>query len=141
MLTNSIFHRYLHTKLQGLLTMHPAAENKFGMDACSLLCLHSNPPVLVVVLSQVSYVVEKFGDNFFYHFFGSYRYFHTRLQGPLTMHPAAEDNYGMDACSLLCLHSNPPVLVVATSSSVLHHCVVLMSQDAVDVDVSGSMGQ
>ena len=54
------------------------------------------------------------------------------------MHPAAEDNYGMDACSLLCLHSNPPVLVVATSSSVLHHCVVLMSQDGADVDVSCS---
>ena len=64
------------------------------------------------------------------------RYFHTKLQGPLTMHPPAEDNYGMDACSLLCLHSNPPVLVVATSSSVLHHCIVLTSQDGQDAEVS-----
>ena len=31
------------------------------------------------------------------------------------MHPAAEDNYGMDACSLLCLYSNLPVLGMALS--------------------------
>ncbi|XP_013400315.2 nuclear pore complex protein Nup88-like [Lingula anatina] len=41
------------------------------------------------------------------------------------MHPPAEDNYGTDACSLLCIHSTPPVLVIATSDGNLYHCVVL----------------
>ncbi|XP_071489318.1 nuclear pore complex protein Nup88-like [Diadema antillarum] len=56
------------------------------------------------------------------------RYSHTKLQGPLTMHPPAEDNYGMDACSLCCLASSPPVLVVATSSGLLHHCIVVAGE-------------
>ncbi|XP_033628379.1 nuclear pore complex protein Nup88-like [Asterias rubens] len=61
-------------------------------------------------------------------------YLHTNLQGPLTMHPPAEDNYGLDACSLMCLHSSPVVLVVATSSGILHHCVVLAGGDDDDDD-------
>ncbi|CAM1301532.1 NUP88 (predicted), partial [Pycnogonum litorale] len=49
----------------------------------------------------------------------------TMMQGPLTMHPAADDNYGVDAFSILCLQCSPPVLVIATSSGTLYHCVVL----------------
>ncbi|XP_072044690.1 nucleoporin 88-like [Amphiura filiformis] len=76
------------------------------------------------------YILKGNGDIFLLNIsLTDSRYFHTKLQGPLTMQPAAEDNYGMDACSLLCLHSNPPVLVVATSSSALHHCVVLSSEE------------
>lgn len=48
-----------------------------------------------------------------------------RLLGPLPMHPAAEDNYGYDACAILCLHCVPNVLVIATQSGMLYHCVVL----------------
>merc|ERR1719270_2117364 len=44
------------------------------------------------------------------------------------MFPEAEDNYGTDSCSILCLHpliSSPPVLVIATNGGTLYHCVVL----------------
>ncbi|KAL8573357.1 hypothetical protein ACOMHN_032819 [Nucella lapillus] len=46
-------------------------------------------------------------------------------QGPLLMCPPAEDNYGVDACSVLCVDTSPPVLVIATWDGRLHHCVVL----------------
>ncbi|XP_077995734.1 nucleoporin 88-like isoform X1 [Glandiceps talaboti] len=51
------------------------------------------------------------------------------VQGPLTMHPPAEDNYGLDACNIICLESSPPVLVIATSSGNLYHCIVLGKGD------------
>ena len=41
------------------------------------------------------------------------------------MHPGADDNYGLDACSIACLLSKPPVIVMATTSGRLYHCVVL----------------
>jgi len=47
------------------------------------------------------------------------------LFGPLRMYPAAEDNYGTDACSILCLETRPPVLVIATCEGKLHHCLLL----------------
>jgi hypothetical protein len=46
-------------------------------------------------------------------------------QGPLVMCPPAEDNYGVDACSILCLDTSPPVIVMATCDGSLHHCLVL----------------
>ncbi|XP_064620195.1 nucleoporin 88-like [Lineus longissimus] len=59
----------------------------------------------------------------------SKRFSKPQLTGPLSMHPPAEDNYGTDACSILCLRSNPPVLVVATCSGNLYHCVVLNQEE------------
>ncbi|XP_069613588.1 nuclear pore complex protein Nup88 isoform X2 [Ranitomeya imitator] len=52
-----------------------------------------------------------------------------RLLGPLLMHPAAEDNYGFDACSVLCLSCVPNILVIATESGLLYHCVVLEGEE------------
>ena len=43
---------------------------------------------------------------------------------PVSMHPAADDNYGTDACDLLCVGGSPAVLVVATPTR-LYHCIVL----------------
>ncbi|XP_002731784.1 nucleoporin 88-like [Saccoglossus kowalevskii] len=54
------------------------------------------------------------------------------VQGPLSMYPPAEDNYGLDACNIICLHSNPPVLVIATSTGNLYHCIVLSKSDEDD---------
>ncbi|OWF40258.1 Nuclear pore complex protein Nup88 [Mizuhopecten yessoensis] len=48
-------------------------------------------------------------------------------QGPLLMHPPAEDNYGVDACAVCCLGEAPTVLVIATCEGKLHHCIVLPS--------------
>ena len=72
------------------------------------------------------------------------------MTGPIAMFPEAEDNYGTDSCSLLCLHpliSSPPVLVIATNGGALYHCVVLSrggngnaDHDNEDDD-AGSQGQ
>lgn len=52
-----------------------------------------------------------------------------KLWGPLPMHPAAEDNYGYDACAVLCLPCVPNILVIATESGMLYHCVVLEAEE------------
>lgn len=49
--------------------------------------------------------------------------------GPLPMYPAAEDNYGYDACSILCLPCDPSILIIATETGTLYHCVVLESEE------------
>ena len=59
-----------------------------------------------------------------------------KLLGPLPMHPAAEDNYGYDACAILCLPCVPNVLVIATEPGVLYHCVVLEGEDEDEQPVS-----
>ncbi|KAM9732827.1 LOW QUALITY PROTEIN: nucleoporin 88 [Menidia menidia] len=56
----------------------------------------------------------------------------TRPAGPLAMHPAAEDNYGYDACAILCLPCVPSILVIATETGTLYHCVVLESEEEED---------
>lgn len=55
-----------------------------------------------------------------------------KLLGPLPMHPAAEDNYGYDACAILCLPCVPNILVIATQSGILYHCVVLEGEEEDD---------
>lgn len=52
------------------------------------------------------------------------------------MHPAAEDNYGYDACAILCLPCIPNILVIATESGMLYHCVVLEGEEEDDQTVS-----
>ncbi|KAM9318105.1 nucleoporin 88 [Pholidichthys leucotaenia] len=49
--------------------------------------------------------------------------------GPLPMYPAAEDNYGYDACAILCLPCIPSILVIATETGTLYHCVVMDSEE------------
>lgn len=49
--------------------------------------------------------------------------------GPLPMYPAAEDNYGYDACAILCLPCEPSILIIATETGTLYHCVVLESEE------------
>ncbi|KAK1158415.1 nucleoporin 88 [Acipenser oxyrinchus oxyrinchus] len=56
--------------------------------------------------------------------------------GPLPMHPAAEDNYGYDACAVLCLPCVPNILVIATESGTLYHCVVLEGEEEEDTALS-----
>ncbi|XP_052128302.1 nuclear pore complex protein Nup88 [Frankliniella occidentalis] len=51
------------------------------------------------------------------------------VRGPLTMYPPADDNYGVDACSVLVLQTSPPLLVVATSAGTLYHCLLLSPED------------
>lgn len=48
-----------------------------------------------------------------------------KFEGPLTMYPPADDNYGVDACSILVLPTLPNTIIVATSSGTLYHSVLL----------------
>ena len=55
-----------------------------------------------------------------------------QVMGPLPMLPEAEDNYGSEACAILCLHpmiSSPPLLVIGRTDGTLYHCVVLQKTD------------
>ncbi|TRY78269.1 hypothetical protein TCAL_10646 [Tigriopus californicus] len=57
--------------------------------------------------------------------------------GPLSMLPESDDNYGTDSCAIMCLHpqiSCPPLLVIATNSGHLYHCVVLNKDPNQDPD-------
>lgn len=45
------------------------------------------------------------------------------------MYPVAEDNYGYYACAVLCLPCVPNILVIATETGTLYHCVVLEAED------------
>ncbi|XP_039270837.2 nucleoporin 88-like [Styela clava] len=62
------------------------------------------------------------------------RYRKGLMHGPLTMQPPAEDNYGVDACSILVLHHNPTVIAIATASGKIHHCVALATNYDSDDD-------
>ncbi|XP_074641709.1 nucleoporin 88-like [Tubulanus polymorphus] len=55
--------------------------------------------------------------------------FQANFVGPLAMLPPAEDNYGTDACSIMCLDTQPPILVIATCEGNLYHCIVLPKDD------------
>ncbi|XP_059053230.1 nucleoporin 88 [Achroia grisella] len=51
----------------------------------------------------------------------------TKLSGPLAMYPPADDNYGSESCSITALGGgdSPPLVVVATCSAALYHCLLL----------------
>lgn len=57
--------------------------------------------------------------------------------GPLPMYPAAEDNYGYDACAILCLPCAPSILVIATETGTLYHCVVMESEEEEETGAVG----
>ena len=56
-------------------------------------------------------------------------YISKKIYGPLKMLPYAEDNYGVDGCSLIVIHSNPSLIVIATSTGLLHHCIALEDEE------------
>lgn len=57
------------------------------------------------------------------------RYRKGLICGPLRMQPPAEDNYGVDACSILVLKTTPMVVIIATTTGRIHHCVALTTDD------------
>ncbi|KAI2804891.1 Nuclear pore complex protein [Blomia tropicalis] len=80
-----------------------------SFDIYSIYVLRGNGDVLVLYLSLNDLLISN------------------QVFGPLKMTPAAEDNYGSDACSILCLDTMPPTLVIGTSLGFLYHCIVLES--------------
>ncbi|XP_015792387.1 nuclear pore complex protein Nup88 [Tetranychus urticae] len=66
-------------------------------------------------------------------------YLSKRILGPLTMRPPAEDNYGVDASSIICLDCAPTLLAIATSSGMIYHCLALDNPEV--IDDNGETGQ
>ncbi|CAG0896497.1 unnamed protein product [Darwinula stevensoni] len=52
----------------------------------------------------------------------------SQVEGPLRMHPQAEDNYGSEAVEILCLRTTPPLVVLALRNGTILHCVLLRHQ-------------
>lgn len=50
------------------------------------------------------------------------------IQGPLTMYPSTQDNYGVDSCSILVLPTSPPTVIIAEPSGKLFHAILLESE-------------
>ncbi|XP_051154402.1 nuclear pore complex protein Nup88 isoform X1 [Leptopilina boulardi] len=45
--------------------------------------------------------------------------------GSLSMYPPAVDNYGIDCCSIMCIQTTPPIVVIADCSGKIYHAILL----------------
>ncbi|XP_034487774.1 nuclear pore complex protein Nup88 [Drosophila innubila] len=52
----------------------------------------------------------------------------TRLQGPITISPQTNANYGLESCALLIIPSLPPTVIIAESTGKLHHALLLEAE-------------
>ncbi|XP_058825698.1 nuclear pore complex protein Nup88 [Topomyia yanbarensis] len=48
-----------------------------------------------------------------------------KLQGPISILPQVDDNYGLDSCSLVVIPSLPPTVIIAESTGKTHHALLL----------------
>ncbi|XP_055543607.1 nuclear pore complex protein Nup88 [Wyeomyia smithii] len=48
-----------------------------------------------------------------------------KLQGPISILPQVDDNYGLDSCSLVVIPSLPPTVIIAESNGKTHHALLL----------------
>ncbi|XP_033329725.1 nuclear pore complex protein Nup88 [Megalopta genalis] len=55
------------------------------------------------------------------------------VSGTLSMYPPADDNYGIDSCSIMCVQTTPPIVVIAMCSGKIYHAL-LLKNDTNDVD-------
>ncbi|XP_033345817.1 nuclear pore complex protein Nup88 isoform X1 [Bombus vosnesenskii] len=56
------------------------------------------------------------------------------VSGSLSMYPPADDNYGIDSCSIMCLQTTPPIVVVAMSTGKIYHAILLKEETINDDD-------
>lgn len=50
------------------------------------------------------------------------------------MYPPADDNYGIDSCSIMCLQTTPPIVVVAMCTGKIYHAILLKEETINDDD-------
>ncbi|OAD55069.1 Nuclear pore complex protein Nup88 [Eufriesea mexicana] len=53
------------------------------------------------------------------------------VSGSLSMYPPADDNYGIDSCSIMCLQTTPPMVIIAMCTGKIYHAI-LLKEDLVD---------
>jgi len=56
--------------------------------------------------------------------------------GSLSMYPSADDNYGIDSCSIMCLQTTPPIVIIAMCTGKIYHAILLREtlDDDTDTD-------
>ncbi|XP_053691152.1 nuclear pore complex protein Nup88 [Sabethes cyaneus] len=52
-----------------------------------------------------------------------------KLQGPISILPQVDDNYGLDSCSLVVIPSLPPTVIIAESNGKTHHALLLEEEE------------
>ncbi|OXU27941.1 hypothetical protein TSAR_010338, partial [Trichomalopsis sarcophagae] len=45
--------------------------------------------------------------------------------GSLSMYPQAVDNYGVESCSIMCLQTTPPIVVIAECTGKIYHAILM----------------
>lgn len=51
------------------------------------------------------------------------------LEGPFAMYPSSDDNYGNDACAIICFKTTPPVIAISTCTGTIYHCILITPDD------------
>lgn len=74
------------------------------------------------------YTVYSNSNGIICRFHSPIRFFYD-FQGCLPVFPPAEDNYGVDSCTIICFPTNPIVVAIATCGGLIYHCVVLESEE------------
>ncbi|XP_066587565.1 nuclear pore complex protein Nup88 [Prorops nasuta] len=62
-------------------------------------------------------------------------YVYPTVMGPLSMYPPAIDNYGIDSCSILCIQTTPPIIVIATCTGKIYHSILLRESNLGNEDL------
>jgi len=78
------------------------------------------------------YVMQESGDVWVLHCKFAQNRIHVEQQGPLVMNPPADDNYGCNFCTLLCLPTTPVTLALATKTGTVYNCVVIVGDEEMD---------
>uniref|UniRef100_A0A675B3N7 Uncharacterized protein n=1 Tax=Anopheles darlingi TaxID=43151 RepID=A0A675B3N7_ANODA len=55
-----------------------------------------------------------------------------KLQGPISIQPQVDDNYGLDSCSLIVIPTLPPTVIIAESTGKTHHALFLEEECPLD---------
>nr|XP_034171113.1 nuclear pore complex protein Nup88 [Osmia lignaria] len=50
------------------------------------------------------------------------------VSGSLSMYPPADDNYGIDSCSIMCIQTTPPIVVIAMCTGKIYHGILLKEE-------------
>lgn len=54
-----------------------------------------------------------------------YSYENPVVLGSLSMYPSTDDNYGIDSCSIMCLQTTPPIVIIAMCTGKIYHAILL----------------
>lgn len=98
----------------------------------SAICFDFAPPLLIQepdILWPI-YILMGTGDVLLIYSNLRNPTYAEHIIGPLTMLPQAEDNYGADACSLLVIHSSPPMIAIATPTGQIYHCFAFLDDES-----------